>query len=92
MWPELAELKQKLNVTTDDWDDHLDRLLEAAIEQVQHDVGEPVDEPDASLAHAALTLAVGIGTAGDESDIPVAARLPAYQRLMKGHRVRFGVA
>ncbi len=92
MWPELAELKQKLNVETDNWDEHLQRLLDASIAQVQIDVGEDVDEPDESLAHAALTLAVGIGTAGDESDIPVAARLPAYLRLLKGHRVRFGVA
>jgi hypothetical protein len=91
-WPELTELKQKLDVTTDDWDDHLDRLLAAAIAQVQIDVGEDVDDPDESLAHAALVLAVGIGTMGDESSVPAAARLPAYQRLLKGHRVRFGVA
>jgi hypothetical protein len=91
MWPELAELKQKLDVSTDDWDDHLDRLLTAAIAQVQYDVGEPVDEPDESLAHAALLLAVSVGTQEGES-VSAAARLPSYQRLLKGHRVRFGVA
>jgi len=101
MWPELAELKQKLNVDTDNWDEHLQRLLDAAIAQVQIDVGEGVDEPDDSLAHAALTLAVSVGTESDGSigtfrldaaAFGLAARSPAYQRLLKGHRVRFGVA
>lgn len=91
-WPELAELKQKLDITSTDWDDHLDRLLAAAIEQVQHDVGEDVDEPTESLSHAALVLAVSIGSTEGEPDVTAAARLPKYQRLLKGHRVRFGVA
>ena len=93
MWPELAELKQKLDVTSDDWDDHLDRLLAACVAQVQFDVGEDVDEPDESLTHAALLLAVSVGTTGGEpSAVSAAAHLPSYQRLLKGHRVRFGVA
>lgn len=91
-WPELEELKQKLDVTSADWDDHLDRLLAAAIHQVQVDVGEDVDEPDESLAHAALVLAVSIGSTEGEPDVAAAARLPKYQRLLKGHRVRFGIA
>lgn len=91
-WPELAELKQKLDVTSTDWDDHLDDLLESAIEQVQKDVGEDVDEPTISLAKAALILAIYLGTTEGEPDVSVAARLPKYQRLLKGHRVRFGVA
>jgi gp6-like head-tail connector protein len=91
-WPDLDELKQKLDVNGSEWDDHLDRLLTAAIAQVQYDVGEDVDEPDASLAHAALLLAVSVGSTEGEPDVSAAARLPKYQRLLKGHRVRFGVA
>jgi hypothetical protein len=92
MWPELEELKQKLDVQGSDWDDHLDRLLSASIAQVQIDVGEPVEDPDDSLAHAALTLAVSLGSTEGEPDVSAAARLPKYQRLLKGHRVRFGIA
>lgn len=99
-WPLLAELKQKLDVTSADWDDHLDRLLAAAIYQVQVDVGEDVDEPDESLAAAAMVLAVSLGSTEGEPDLTraadtsviAAARLPKYQRLLKGHRVRFGIA
>lgn len=101
-WPELDELKQKLDIELSVWDEHLERILEAAIEQVQIDVGEDVDKPTSSLAAAALVLAVDIGsTEGEGSvqvrDIAVAAlsassRLPKYQRLLKGHRMRFGVA
>jgi len=51
-----------------------------------------VDTPDDSLAHAALTLAVSLGSTEGEPDVAAAARLPKYQRLLKGHRVRFGIA
>jgi hypothetical protein len=91
-WPDLDELKQKLDVQGTDWDDHLSRLLTASIAQVQVDVGEDVDDPDESLAHAALVLAVSIGSTEGEPDVSAAARLPKYQRLLKGHRVRFGIA
>jgi len=91
-WPELDELKQKLDVQGTDWDDHLDRLLSAAISQVQIDVGEEVADPDDSLSHAALVLAVSLGSTEGEPDVSAAARLPKYQRLLKGHRVRFGIA
>ncbi len=91
-WPLLAELKQKLDIESTDWDDHLARLLAAAIEQVQFDVGEDVDEPTSSLAAAALVLAVTLGSTEGEPDPTAAARLPKYQRLLKGHRVRFGIA
>lgn len=101
-WPELPELKQKLDINSTDWDEHLERILAGAIEQVQIDVGEDVDEPTSSLAAAALLLAVDIGSTEGEGmsqvrDIAVAAlnsssRLPKYQRLLKGHRMRFGVA
>jgi hypothetical protein len=91
-WPDLDELKLKLDVTSADWDDHLDRLLTASIAQVQIDVGEDVDEPDESLAAAALVLAVNLGSTEGEPDVTASARLPKYLRLLKGHRVRFGIA
>lgn len=91
-WPELDELKQKLDITSTDWDEHLEGVLAAAIAQVQIDVGEEVDEPSVSLARAALVLAVSIGSTEGEQDVTAAARLPKYQRLLKGHRIRFGVA
>lgn len=101
-WPELDELKLKLDVKSTDWDEHLERILEAAVEQVQIDVGEDVDEPTSSLAAAALVLAVDVGSteggeAGSGRSVAAAAlsastRLPKYQRLLKGHRMRFGMA
>lgn len=91
-WPELEELKRKLDVNSTDWDEHLERILAASIEQVQIDIGEDVDEPTPSQAAAALVLAVSIGSTEGEQDVTAAARLPKYQRLLKGSRVRFGVA
>jgi hypothetical protein len=101
-WPDVDLLKKKLGLEpeTTDWDDHLENLMAAAIEQVQIDVGEPVEQPTESLSAAALFLAVYIGsTEGDvdmaraaDANVISAARLPKYQRLLKGHRVRFGIA
>lgn len=71
-WPELDELKQVLDVTSDDWDGEpgsgggeemttrLSRLLAAAIAYVKNVVGawdEDADEPDDSLSQAALRVA-----------------------------------
>lgn len=91
-WPEVDQLKQKLDVTSGDWDDHMDSILASAIEQVQKDVGEEVEEPSESLALAALTLAVYLGSTDGEADMASARRNPKYQRLLKGQRVRFGIA
>jgi hypothetical protein len=96
VWPDVEQLKDNLSLSSPDnttkWDDQLEVLLAAAIAQVQIDVGEPVDEPDDSLAHAALVLAISLGSTEGEPDVSAAARLPKYQRLLKGHRVRFGIA
>ena len=91
-WPEVDQLKQKLDVTSSDWDEHMDSLMASAIEQVQKDVGEDVAEPDDSLALAALTLAVYLGSTDGDQDMAAARRLPKYQRQLKGHRMRFGIA
>jgi len=95
-WPDLAALKQSLDVTGDDWDDepHLPTILAAAIAQVKLDVGDwddLADGPDDSLSRAALLLAIRI--AKDPSEAPsVLGGDRAYSRLLKGHRRRFSVA
>jgi len=101
-WPDLAELKQVLDVESTDWDGEessggsvtrLSRLLEAAIAQVKTDVGdwdEDVDEPDAALSQAALRLAELLALRPEAA--VGAIRDPTYNRLMFGHRASFGVA
>lgn len=93
-WPTVDELKKSLDLPNDDFDHQLDRHLDAAIEQVKLDVGdwdEVVDDPDASLAQAALLLAIRI--ARDPSEAPrILARDAGYERLLRGHRRRFSIA
>jgi hypothetical protein len=98
-WPDAEEVKQVLDVTSDDWDTTLDRIRSAAIDKVKRDVGkwdELVDEPDDALAQAALRMAEliserpgGVPTSG-----PVWAGLasdPTYATLLSGHRRSFGI-
>lgn len=93
-WPTVDELQKSLDVPNDEWEPQLERHLDSAIEQVKLDVGdwdEVVDEPDASLAQAALLLAIRI--ARDPSEAPrVLSRDAGYERLLKGHRRRFSIA
>lgn len=100
-WPDLEELKQLLDITSDDWDGEdeygdttrLSRLLEAAIAKVKADVGtwdELLDEPDAALSQAALRMAELMAlkpeiAAGTTAD-------PTYHRLIFGHRRRFAIS
>ena len=90
-WPTTAELKQRLDITSDDWDDHMARLLEAAIAWVKAKVGdwnEDTDEPDDALAQSALERAVEQATT---SDIPGIAVARKSESLLYGHRRRFGI-
>ena len=93
-WPTVDELKKSLDQPNDDFDPQLDRHLDSAIEQVKLDVGDwddASDDPDASLAQAALLLAIRI--AGAPAQAPrILARDVDYERLLKGHRRRFGIA
>lgn len=97
-WPELDELKQVLDVTSDDWDGDVDdtrltRLLSAAIDRVKLDVGAwdvLTDEPDESLAQAALRMAE-LMALRPEAAVSV-INDPTYERLLYGHRRRFGIA
>ncbi len=90
-WPTLDELKKVLDVTSDDFDHHLERMLDAAIEQVKLDVGDwddAVDDPDASLATAALIKAeMASNTTTDQEVLR-----QRYLLLLKGHRRRFAIA
>ena len=92
-WPDADELKQVLNIDGDDWDTTVDRVRSAAIQQVKQDVGlwdDLVDEPDDSLAQAALRLAEMIS---ERPGIPVKSLRddPAYRNLLAGHRRSFGI-
>lgn len=99
-WPELDELKQVLDVTSDDWDGdgyedltRLSRLLAAAIFETKKAVGEwdeYEDEPDDALAQYALRLAELMALRPEVA--ASAATDPTLARLLKGHRKRFAVA
>lgn len=93
-WPAVAELKQVLDVTSDDWDDTLDAVLAAAIIKVKKDVGhwnDTVDEPDDSLNRAALRMAE-LMALKPEVATAVRVRDLAYQAYLFGHRRAFGVS
>ncbi len=105
-WPDLATLKSVLGATTTARDSVLGLALDAAIEQVRLDVGEteaaPILLPSASLAQAALILAVmvakapeapfGIAAVFDTGGLQVAAQHPTYRRLLVGSRLSFPIA
>ncbi len=93
-WPDTDELAQVLNVeNVGDWQVTLERVMASAIWKVKSDVGnwdDNVDEPDNSLAQAALRMGELLSlrpeaAAGVGND-------PTYRRLLSGHRRRFGVA
>lgn len=88
-WPTLDEVKQRLDVTSDDWDAQLDRVLAASIQQTKREVGdwvEGVDTPSDALAQSALERAVEFGSTGE----PLGH--PRSQQLLYGERRRFGTA
>lgn len=91
-WPDAAELKQVLNVESDDWDLTLDRVLAAGIHRVKSDVGdwdEDVDIPDENLAGAALRMGELLALRPEAAVDSI--KDPTYDRLMAGHRRVFGV-
>jgi hypothetical protein len=88
-WPTVNELKTRLDITSNDWDSQLTRLLAAAIAETKLRVGdwvEGVDTPDDALAQSALERAVAYGMTGED------AASPKADRLLIGHRRRFGIA
>jgi hypothetical protein len=88
-WPTAAELKQRLNIDSADWDDHMDRLIAAGIVWVKSQVGdwdEDTDSPSDALAQSALERAVEMATNGE-----AAPPSPKSKSLLYGHRRRFGI-
>ncbi len=98
-WPELDEVKQVLDITSDDWDGEetsggsitrLTRLLDAAIAKVKQDTGnwdEETDMPDAMLSQACLRMCELLALRPDAAVESVSD--PTYLRLLAGHRLRF---
>jgi len=95
-WPVVAELAQIVNVeNVTDWETTLDGVLASAIAKVKNDVGdwdEAVDEPDESLARAAMRMAELMSERPTGATTTQLGFDPAYQAHMKGHRRAFGVA
>jgi hypothetical protein len=93
-WPAVEELKQVLDVTSEDWDTTLDGVLAAAIIKVKKDVGnwnDTVDEPDDSLNRAALRMAELMSLKPEVSSV-INERDAAYQAYLFGHRRAFGIS
>jgi|SRR3954464_14216005 hypothetical protein len=93
-WPDLDELKLRLDITSEDHDATLEKDLASGIAYVKSDVGgwdEYEDTPDDSLSQAALRAAELIATR-PEGQPGIVSRDPAYQLLLKGHRRVFGIA
>lgn len=93
-WPDADELKQVLNVDSDDWVTTLERVRQAAIKKVKSDRGawdELVDEPDDNLAQAALRMAELISERPPGVTLSELSKDPTYRTLMSGHRRRFGI-
>lgn len=90
-WPTTAELKQRLDITSDDWDSQLSRLLAAAIAETKQRVGnwvEDYDRPNEQVAQSALELAVEMAQTGNEA---VSSTTSKSHALLVGNRRRFGI-
>lgn len=90
-WPTTAELKQRLDITSSDWDDQLERLLAAAIEKTKGRIGEwdeDFDQPDEAIAQSALELAVELAQTGEDAASSIHAK---SLTLLYGKRRRFGI-
>lgn len=92
-WPDAEEIKQVLNIESDDWDTTIDRVRLAAIGKVKRDVGQWIeadDEPDDMLAAAALRMAEMMS---ERPGQPVALldKDAAYRSYLSGHRRSFGI-
>jgi len=105
-WPDVEELKQYLDVTGTEWDGiegesddelltRLSRALAAAIAYTKKACGEwdeLVDEPDASLADAAMSAAIKFATLKRQVAVTTIRQDPVFQAAIMGHRRRFAIA
>ena len=97
-WPTTAELKQRLDVTSADWDDQLDRVLAAAISATKKRVGEwdeDFDQPVEEVSQSALELAVEYAKTDEDLRIirgtDQLVDTSKSKKLLFGHRRRFGI-
>ncbi len=93
-WPTADDLKQVLDITSDDWDDRVDTVLSASIARVKRDVGtwdELVDMPDDALSQAALRMAEMISERPGQP-VELLSKDAAYRALIFGHRRSFAIA
>ena len=90
-WPTTAELKQRLDITSADWDDQLDRVLATAIDETKRRIGnwvEDYDSPDmARLASQPSSWRWRWPQTGDA----VSLQLSKSRHLLYGRRRRFGI-
>lgn len=88
-WPDLDDLKRRLDMTTrEDTDGELEVALAAAIGQTKEKRGnwdELTDMPDEGLATSALHRAIFLVTGDDQAKQRADASL-------YGHRQRYGIA
>lgn len=103
-WPALDELKQVLDITSENWDGdeapddgtRLTALLNAAIEHVKRETGQDTDEPSDSLGRAALRLAELMALRPETAAAVSRGGStfiadPAYQAFLFGERRAFGI-
>jgi hypothetical protein len=93
-WPDADELKQLVDVESNDLDDFFDRILAAARQQVLEDIGKAFDyeyEPDDKVAAAALRMGELMAERG-EATPGIVKDDPTYLRLLKGRRRVFSHA
>ncbi len=88
-WPTVAELKQRLDITSTDWDDQLTRLLAGAVSVTKQRLGdwvEDYDQPADAVSQSALELAVEMAANGQPQEGPTKSKSMLY-----GERRRFGI-
>lgn len=97
-WPTTAELKQRLDITSADWDDQLDRVLASAIAMTKGRVGDWVDDydqPDEAVSQSALELAVELAKTDEDLRVirgtDLVVDTSKSRKLLYGHRRRFGI-
>jgi hypothetical protein len=91
-WPDAIELKQVLDVSSEDFDETLYRVMAAGIAKVKADRGgwdDAVDVPDDNMAQAALRMAELLALRPEAAADTI--KDPTYNRLMTGRRRVFGV-
>jgi hypothetical protein len=94
-WPELAELKQVLDVTSEDWDgddddSRLTGLLAAAVQHVKDETGQDTETPSVNLSRAALRMAE-LMALKPELVAQLGFTDPTYERFIYGQRRQFGI-